>query len=399
MAAALGAVGGMLKAVEAGQGILKSINKPSKDFYSIRIEIGDNQDAAGNPPSVILTDFSDQQMFGVFEGSSKADNDQCRNNKSLPIGEFDSPDLALFKGLRKGEAPVRNFKTNNGFNLKSLDFQGGKNAICISNIIIKGSDTQARRDEMFIPIGNIGFECGFAWNWGTILGQDRQRCIWLDGEPDGGSKPIKSLHLDMENIAGLFNVENVKNLAKKDVKSLCGLFTDSAGSIPNRNDCQPSPKKKTKRGVTSKVIVIDTVPKVNVSTKEFSDTKVNKMDQFVGSGFVTSDNKFFNSKTQKFEDISVVNGDKATSAKSAKTASLDKADKADKTDKSAKSTKASGGAKVKSRAFAKQYQGGAAFTKRETISTTLKVEECQATIDGVDPDCKLDETIEIGGSA
>lgn len=364
--AVLGGVGAVLKSVEAGQSILKSINGPPSDFYSIRIENGDNQDAAGNPPSVILTDFSDTKVFGVFEGSSKADNDQCRNNKSLPIGDFDAKDLSLFKGLRKGEAPIRNFKTNNGFNLKSIDLQGGGNAICISNIIVKGSDTQARRDEMFIPIGNIGFECGFSWNWGTILGKDRQRCIWLDGSPDNGAKPIKSLHMDMERIAGLFNAENIKEIEKIDIKEICSLFSDSAGTIPNRNDCQPNTSKRKlfKKEVTGKNITIDTVPQIKVAASDL-ESATGSLDNFVGSGFVTSDNKIFNSQTGKFEEVSVIDPTVP---------------------------------KVKSRAFANEYWEKADLERRETSLQTLRVEECEATVDGIDPTCTLTETIKLNSA-
>ncbi|WYZ44777.1 hypothetical protein EsH8_VIII_000093 [Colletotrichum jinshuiense] len=293
----IGNVGTFLGLVSSGIGIMQAITQKPKevDFYTIRMEIGDNQDAAGNPPSIILSDFSDTQIFGVFEGNSEKPEDQCRNNGGLD----------LFKGLKNAEAPIQSFTTNNGFNLKSLDIQPGGNAICVSNIIIKGSDTQARRDEVFIPVGDLGFQCGHEWNWGAVLNGVRQRCIWLDGQPDGTNKPIQSLHLDMENLAGIFNKGKNDTLAKTTFEQACGFMTDNVGQIANRNDCKES---YGKRSMSSKNETIDIVPFLEELSDFFTGEGGNALEKFAGAPFITSDNKLWDSAKNVFTDVSPTTG-------------------------------------------------------------------------------------------
>ncbi|POS88392.1 hypothetical protein EPUL_000114 [Erysiphe pulchra] len=407
--AAIAVVGDILKTTIAGHGFLKSITGggPGPDYYKIRMEIGNNQDASGNPPSIILTDFSDTKKFGVFQGTSKKSNEQCRNNKNLPKGDLDAKDLDLFRGLKNGEAPINTFKTGNGYNLKTVDFQGGGNAICISNLIFKGSDTQARRDEIFIPIGDLGFLCGKEWNWGTILGDTRQRCLWLDGQPDAGNKPMQSLSLDMERIAGIFNVGKEQKLKDLDLETACSLFKDNTGEIPNRNACKTS----FKRDIQSKDVTIDTVPLVNLSSTDFSDAKsaVNT-NGFVGAGFVTSDNKFFDGQTKKFKEVSVVKD--SGPAKGASKSATKAPEKINTRDLSPQGRERKRRArelrKIAARARRQkvtkrkqqrkqrdQKKRKARLQKRETIAPIIKVHTCQATVDGVAPNCSIDETITL----
>ncbi|SZE99351.1 unnamed protein product [Blumeria hordei] len=380
MAALVAGIAGILKIVDAGQSIIGSITAKEKlvDFYSIRIEIGNNQDASGNPPSIILTDFANTEIFGVFEGSSKKPDDMCRNNRALPIGDLDSPDLSLFKGLRNGEAPIQSFKTNNGFNLKSVDIQPGGNAICVSNIILKGSDTQARRDEIFLPIGDIGFLCGDEWNLGTILDGNQQRCMWLDGQPDNGNNPIQSLNLDMEKIAVLFNTGKRKALENASIDSLCAIYSDNVGKITNRNDC----KESFKREITGKNITIDTLPLLDEASTDFTEGTFS-VANYIGAGFVTTDQKIFDSVSGKFEDVTIESGGSTVKARH--------------------SDKHKSKPTISSRAFAKMgrrldskpevvnHSGFAGFKRAEV----MKVQTCQATENGVEPTCTLVETISV----
>ncbi|KAF6817028.1 hypothetical protein CPLU01_13708 [Colletotrichum plurivorum] len=287
----IGNVGTFLGLVSSGIGIMQAITQKPKDvdFYTLRMEIGDNQDASGNPPTVIFTDFSNTEIVGVFEGNSKESKDQCRN-----LGGLD-----LYNGLKNAEAPIQSFKTNNGYNLKSLDIQPGGNAICVSNIIVKGSDTQARRDEVFIPIGDLGFQCGYEWNWGAILNGVRQRCVWLDGQPDGSNKPIQSLHLDMENLAGIFNQGKNDTLAKTTFETACSYISDNVGKITNRNECKES---YTKRSMSSGNETIDTVPCVEEAA-DFFTGKGDVLAKFAGAPFITSDNKLWDSAKKAFTDV------------------------------------------------------------------------------------------------
>lgn len=384
MAALIAGIAGILKIVDAGQSIISSINAKENlvDFYSIRIEIGNNQDAGGNPPSIILTDFAKTEIFGVFQGTSTVPDDMCRNNKALPIGDLDTPDLDIFKGLKNGEAPVQSFKTNNGFNLKSVDIQPGGNAICVSNIIIKGSDTQARRDEIFLPIGDIGFLCGNEWNVGTILDGNQQRCMWLDGQPDNGNKPVQSLNLDMEKIAALFNSGKRKTLETATVAQLCGVFSDNVGKIPNRNDC----KESFKREIAGKNVTIDTLPLLDEASTDFTDGTFS-VKKYVGAGFVTTDKKVFDSESGKFQDVTVQAGGS--------------------TGKARRSDKDLSNPTINSRAFAKMdrrmdlspevvnHSGFAGYKRAEK----MKVQTCQATVDGIAPSCKLVETITMPAKA
>ncbi|CCU74563.1 CSEP0046 putative effector protein [Blumeria hordei DH14] len=380
MAALVAGIAGILKIVDAGQSIIGSITAKEKfvDFYSIRIEIGNNQDASGNPPSIILTDFANTEIFGVFEGSSKKPDDMCRNNRALPIGDLDSPDLSLFKGLRNGEAPIQSFKTNNGFNLKSVDIQPGGNAICVSNIILKGSDTQARRDEIFLPIGDIGFLCGDEWNLGTILDGNQQRCMWLDGQPDNGNNPIQSLNLDMEKIAVLFNTGKRKTLENASIDSLCAIYSDNVGKITNRNDC----KESFKREITGKNITIDTLPLLDEASTDFTGGTFS-VANYIGAGFVTTDQKIFDSVSGKFEDVTIESGGSTVKARH--------------------SDKHKSKPTISSRAFAKMgrrldskpevvnHSGFAGFKRAEV----MKVQTCQATENGIEPTCTLVETISV----
>ncbi|KAL0944929.1 uncharacterized protein CTRU02_202816 [Colletotrichum truncatum] len=289
---AIGNVGTFLGLVSSGIGIMQAITQKPKevDYYTLRMEIGDNQDAAGNPPTVIFSDFSNTEFVGVYEGNSKESKDQCRN-----LGGLD-----LYDGLKNAEAPIQSFKTNNGFNLKSLDIQPGGNAICVSNIILKGSDTQARRDEVFIPIGDLGFQCGHEWNWGAVLNGVRQRCVWLDGQPDGANKPIQSLHLDMENLAGIFNKGKNDSLAKTTFQQACGFISDNVGKITNKNDCKES--YAAKRSFSHKNETIDTVPCVEEAADFFKE-KGGELAKFAGAPFITSDNKLWDSAKGAFTDV------------------------------------------------------------------------------------------------
>jgi len=402
MAAAVFLVSDIFKTAVAGQGFLKSITAggDGPDYYKIRIEMGNNQDASGNPPSIILTDFSNTQKFGVFEGSSTNPSEQCRNNKDLPKGDFDDNDLKLFNGLKNGEAPVNTFKTDNGFNLKTVDFQGGGNAICISNMIFKGSDTQARRDEIFLPIGDLAFLCGKEWNWGTILGEERQRCVWLDGQPDAGNHPMQSISLDMEGIAGLFNVGKEKKLKNLNLKTACTLFRDNTGEIPNRNAC----KSSFKRDIKSKDVTIDTVPLVNISSTEFSSTETSNYDNFIGAGFVTADNKFFDGRTKKFKEVSLVKDPDATNSasESATKAPAKIKNRALSARSRGRSRRARKSRKIAARSRQqkeieriKQKDKKNRPQKRGTVAPLIKVHTCQATVDGVAPQCSIDETIAL----
>ncbi|KAI0995488.1 hypothetical protein K3495_g12691 [Podosphaera aphanis] len=307
---------GVLSIVEMGQSMLKGVESPIGDFYTIRIENGDIQDASGNPPSVILTDFSDTQKYGVFEGTSKDSDECCRNNKilrrrTLPKlrqrknlrerGLFTSKNKKLYGGIKRGEAPIRVFRTANGYNLKSIDLIGGSNPICISNIIVKSSDTQARRDEIFLPIGDLAYQCGYQWNWGANLGKVRQRCVWLNGNLDVNNKQIKSLHLDMQNIPGFFTSDTIQTLRSADITTLCSFIGDSSGVVKNRNDCQRDDPERLKK---EENIPIEAAPVINLSSTEFSTSGIS-LDNFAGSGFVTSDNKIFNVKTKEFNDIQI----------------------------------------------------------------------------------------------
>lgn len=411
MAAAVAVIGDILKTTIAGHGFLKSITGggPGPDYYKIRMEMGNNQDASGNPPSIILTDFSNTQHFGVFEGTSKKSSEQCRNNKNLPKGDFDDTDLKLFRGLKNGEAPINTFKTGNGFNLKTVDFQGGGNAICISNMIFKGSDTQARRDEIFLPIGDLGFLCGKEWNWGTILGETRQRCMWLDGQPDSGNKPMQSISLDMERIAGIFNVGKEQKLKDLDLKTACSLFKDNTGEIPNRNSCKTS----LKRDIESKDVTIDTVPLVNISSTEFSGTESSNNNNFIGAGFVTADNKFFDGQTKKFKEVSPVKDPgpnnsvskseiKAREKLKNRDLSLRKRGRKRRSRKMRKAAARTRRQKEinrikrkKQKKQKKQKSQKSQLQRREAVATIIKVHTCQATVDGVAPKCSIDETITL----
>ncbi|RKF62970.1 putative secreted effector protein [Erysiphe neolycopersici] len=393
--AAIAVIGDILKTTILGYDFLKSITGggPGPDYYQIRMEIGNNKDASGNPPSVILTDFADTRYFGVFQGSSKKSSEQCRNNKNLPIGELDGVDSHLFRGLRNGEAPINTYKTRNGFNLKSVDFQGGGNAICISNLIFKGSDTQARRDEIFLPIGDLAYLCDKSWNWGTILGDTRQRCMWLDGQPDGQSKPMESLNLDMERIAGIFNVEREQKLKDLDLKTACSLFKDNTGEVPNRNACKTS----FKRNVKTKDVIIDTVPLVNISSTDFSDSKSEfNTNNFVGAGFVTSDNKFFDGQTNIFKEVSPVkDAGSAKDPEKVKTRdlSLQGRDRKIKARKLRKITAHARRHKDKMRKRQRKQKNRP--QKREVVANIIKVHTCQATVDGVAPKCSVDEIVSL----
>ncbi|KAI3540106.1 hypothetical protein CABS01_14166 [Colletotrichum abscissum] len=341
---AIGNVATFLGLVSSGIGIMSAINtKPKEvDFYTIRMEIGDNQDAAGNPPSIILSDFSNTQIFGVFEGNSDKPEDQCRNNG----------DLELFKGLKNAEAPIQSFKTNNGFNLKSLDIQPGGNAICVSNIILKGSDTQARRDEVFIPVGDLGFQCGREWNWGAVLNGVRQRCIWLDGQPDGTNKPIQSLHLDMENLAGIFNKGKNDTLAKTTFEQACKYVTDNVGQVANRNSCKES---FSKRSLSGKNQTIDTVPFLE-EISGFFNGKDESLTKFAGAPFITSDNKIWDSTKKAFTDVSPKN----VPAK-------------------------------RSRHFARMEE-------KRGLASTLKGERCEYAANGAAPVCKVVKEFAVGSA-
>lgn len=396
MAATVAVIGDILKTTIAGHGFLKSITGggPGPDYYKIRMEIGNNKDASGNPPSIILTDFSNTQHFSVFQGTSKKDNEQCRNNKDLPIGDFDGRDLSLFKGLKNGEAPLNTFKTGNGFNLKTVDLQGGGNAICISNMIFKGSDTQARRDEIFLPIGDLGFLCGKSWNWGTILDDTRQHCIWLDGQPDADNKPMQSISLDMERIAGIFNVGKEQKLKDLDLKTACSLFRDNTGEIPNRNACKTS----YKRDIMSKDVTIDTVPLVNITSSEFTEGKSTlNLDGFYGAGFVTSDNKFFQSETRTFKEFSILNDTDPSNVASTSSTETSKYIKTRdllrrgrrRKSKARKFRKISTGIKPSKKNSKRKKKS----QKREITSNVIKVQTCKATEDGVAPNCTIEETI------
>ncbi|GKT59772.1 hypothetical protein ColTof4_10997 [Colletotrichum tofieldiae] len=340
---AIGNVGTFLGLVSSGIGIMQAITQKPKevDFYTIRMEIGDNQDSGGNPPSIILSDFSNTQIFGVFEGNSKESKDQCRNNG----------DIELFNGLKNAEAPIQSFETNNGFNLKSLDIQPGGNGICVSNIILKGSDTQARRDEVFIPIGDLGFQCGYEWNWGAILDGVRQRCIWLDGQPDGTNKPIQSLHLDMENIAGIFNKGRNDTLAKTTFEQACKFMSDNVGQIANRNNCKESYAKRS----MSKNETIDAVPFLE-ELSDFFTGKGDSLDKYAGAPFITSDNKLWDSAKNVFSDISP------------KTAP-----------------------NKRSRHFARMEQ-------KRGLAATLKGERCESATDGAAPKCQVVKEFTVGSA-
>ncbi|CCU75279.1 hypothetical protein/Bgh-specific BIG4 precursor [Blumeria hordei DH14] len=299
MSTVVNAVADLLQTVAAGQALVNNITPTTSvsDFYSIRLELGNNQDASGNPPSVILTDFSNAQFYGVFEGSSQNPSEQCRNYEDLPT-RLDGRSPALFNGLQYGEAPVQTFTTKKQYKLKSVDFQAGSNSICVSNIIVKGSKTQSRKDEVFIPIGDLGFLCGRKWNWGTIFNGVRQRCIWLGGQASKPNTTIESLHLDMDNIAKIFNSDKNEELKKAKLEDVCRLFSDSAGLIPNRNSCKPS----IMRNSNPKNITISTVPMIHISSSQFLSGSI-PTENFLGAGFVTTDNKIFDSQTKKFSDL------------------------------------------------------------------------------------------------
>ncbi|CCU75286.1 BIG4 precursor, partial [Blumeria hordei DH14] len=290
---------GLLQIFAAGQLIASGINdKPDvPDFYNIRMEIGNTPDAGGNPPTIVLKDFAQTEFRGVLEGTSKDPEDQCRNNRILNLGTFRPRDKKLFNGLKSGEAPVNSIPTANGFNFKSVDVQGGGNSICISNFIFKGSESQARADQIFLPIGNLGKICGYKWNWGTNLGGKRQECIWLNSDTDNGAKSLRVLHLDMERIADIFNSGTTEELKAVNETTLCSLFGDSFGTVTNFNDCARSPGDEIK----SRDISTSSIPIVDIDSKDFLTSA--SSETFSGVGFMSRDHKVFEGQSKLFTEI------------------------------------------------------------------------------------------------
>ncbi|KAI8914690.1 hypothetical protein DFJ77DRAFT_30488 [Powellomyces hirtus] len=293
ISAAIGQVSGFLGLVSTGWGLIDKLSvKPNMPhYYTVRVEAGDAEDASGNPLDIWLSDYTGWTTEGILEGSSKASEDKCGWDKG-------SADYKVYNGIANGEAPTMSIKTRNGFNLRYADIHAGANAVCVSNIILKGSDSQARRDEVFLPVGDWLTICGYPWNWGTLLNGVQQRCVWLDSKADTGNAGSPSiLRLDMAYLSGVFNKGANARLKKTTFAQICPKATDltKKGGV-NQNFCKKRRSLDSRAPAKPKPIA-----KINVDSAAFKKMlKANP--KFTGRPFVTKDNKIWLPKSRTFVD-------------------------------------------------------------------------------------------------
>ncbi|RKF80736.1 putative secreted effector protein [Golovinomyces cichoracearum] len=245
MSASVSYMSDLARSVVAGQYLLNSIipEPPQVKFYNIRLGLGSGQNSSSALPSVVVTDKADTKFYSKFEDIDPKSAASRQAYRDVPVS-FSGPrgTHKRINSLGATEVAVQTSSQSNGFSLKSIDIQGGSDALCISNIVIKGSDNQAPREEIFIPIGDLGFLCGHKWNWGSVLDGNRQRCIWLDGRSETEEKNVNSLHIDMEKMGSIFKVEKNDELSNTNLETACKFFRNGLDLLGNDFTTEASEK-------------------------------------------------------------------------------------------------------------------------------------------------------------
>ncbi|TQS39300.1 hypothetical protein Golomagni_00178 [Golovinomyces magnicellulatus] len=236
MSASVSYMGDLARSVVAGQYLINSIipEPPQVKFYNIRLGLGSGQNSSSALPSVVVTDKADTKFYAKFEGIDPKSAASRQGYRDVPVS-FSGPrgTHKRINSLEATEVAVQTSSQSNGFSLKSVDLQGASDALCISNIVIKGSDNLAPREEIFIPIGDLGFLCGHKWNWGSVLDGNRQRCIWLDGRSEADEKSVNSLHIDMEKMGSIFKVDKNDELSNTNLETACKFFRNGMDLLEN----------------------------------------------------------------------------------------------------------------------------------------------------------------------
>ncbi|KHJ30459.1 putative secreted effector protein [Erysiphe necator] len=224
MTAAVSMMGDLVRSVAAGQNLINNLQPepPKVQFYNIRLGLGTSLNTSSSFPSVIATDTAKTKFFATFEEVKSVLTKPRRSYQDIPMSFLGARGSSQKRtdGSETREVAVQTTPPSNGFGLKSVDLHGGSEPLCISNIVIKASNYQSPREEIFIPIGDLGYLCGRKWSWGSVLEGNKQRCIWLDGQSDkSGYKEL--LHLDIERMAKIFKVDKNDELKRTDLSTAC----------------------------------------------------------------------------------------------------------------------------------------------------------------------------------
>lgn len=230
MTVAVNMISDLVRNIAAGQNLINILRPepPKVQFYNIRLGLGSSLNNSDPLPSVIATDIANTQFFAKFEEVSSVPTKPRRSYQDISMSFLGARGSGQKRtdSSEDGEVAVQTTPPSNGFSLKSVDLQGGSESLCISNFVIKGSNAQSR-EEIFIPIGDLGFLCGRKWNWGSVLGENRQRCIWLDGQPDKNDVSVNLLHLDIQKMANIFQVDKNDELKRTDLSTACTYLSNS----------------------------------------------------------------------------------------------------------------------------------------------------------------------------
>ncbi|POS85252.1 hypothetical protein EPUL_003916 [Erysiphe pulchra] len=213
MTAAVSMIGDLARNVAAGQNLINNLRPepPKVQFYNIRLGLGSGLNSSGSLPSVIATDIANTQFFTKFEEVSSVLTKPRRSYQDISINFLGTRGKRT-DNSEAGEVAVQTTPPSNGFSLKSVDLQGGSESLCISNIVIKGSNSQSPRGEIFIPIGDLGFfvdENGIGAQFLT------------------NSISAELLHLDIERMAKIFNVDKNDELKRTDLSTACTYLSNS----------------------------------------------------------------------------------------------------------------------------------------------------------------------------
>ncbi|KAI0997395.1 hypothetical protein K3495_g10791 [Podosphaera aphanis] len=263
MAKIFGVMGDLLRVVVAGQNFMQTVapeTTSSSDLYNIRLE-------AGSSPSISLTPFPDNTYSVVNQ-----DQDQ-----ELPISASISSEQQVVNDQLLSEQAYPKVANR---------------TICISNIFIKSTDTQALRDDIIIPIGDLSSLCGRDWSWGTLPDGSRQRCIRIDGQSDEIDKTNEFLHLDIDQLAEILSVTD--DVRKTDLETACKIF----GNSPTQ-----SYKMSFSQGINS-VFGIDTISLVNLTSTDLVMGEI-PADSMDGANFWVADNRLLDSQNQEPSKVAV----------------------------------------------------------------------------------------------
>ncbi|KAJ3086420.1 hypothetical protein HK102_013165 [Quaeritorhiza haematococci] len=278
-----------------GFGVSRSL--PSQhEFYGVRTEAGIGEGASGHALKVKLFDYQGKSFKGYITGNA---GDRCW----------------LKKGIGLGEAPYHKIKTTNGFNLKTVNIYPGGNGVCVSNIILKGGESAARQDEIYIPGDLLAF-CGYAWNWGARFDGVDQRCVWI-GKPHpypaggGGEAEDKTLGILSMDVSRLQTVMDRKTWSeawkRTTVQDICKLFKDASKGPtpePNVHRCARSRSSDAKLvPITSEQLeepkILNSIPMINIDSTTFMrDLSMNP--NFIGGPFMTRDGVVYIPREKKF---------------------------------------------------------------------------------------------------